>query len=107
MKESPFGFEYSWEDLQPVRALFVTSLVAQFLGAAAGLLLAVFPSRFECVWAGGALATFPGFLIGLALQAYLRPGSIGANVVMVRRLGLIALVLSLAVFVVPLGTRGR
>ena len=29
MKESQSGLEYSWEDLQPVRPLFVTILAVQ------------------------------------------------------------------------------
>ena len=103
MKESPFGFEYSWEDLQPVRPLFVTALIAQLVGAALGLWIAVFPSGFENLWAGGALATFPGYLLGLPLQTYLRPGSLGENRIMVLRMGLVALVLSAAVFVFPFG----
>ena len=107
MKESPFGFQNSWEDLQPVRPLFVTSLVVQSLGAVLGLWFAVFPSWLVNIWAGGALATLPGFLVGLALQAHLRPGSIGENHVMVQRMGLVALVLSLSVFVLPLDEFGR
>jgi hypothetical protein len=60
MKESPFGFEYSWEDLQPIRPLVVTSLVVQSLGAALGLWFALLPSQFMNIWTGGAWATFPG-----------------------------------------------
>ena len=107
MKESLFGFEYSGEDLKPVYPLYYTTLVFQMVGAALSLWLAVLPSKLVQVWAGGALATFPGFLLGLAVQAYLRPGSIGENRVMVRRMGLIALVLSLSVFVLPLDEFGR
>ena len=105
MKESLFGFEYSWEDLQPVRPLFVTVLIAQVTGAALGLWIAMFPSWFENLWAGGALVTFPGFLLGLPIQMYLRPGRISENLVMVFRMGLVALVLSGAVFVFPFGRR--
>jgi len=103
MKESPFGFEYSWNDLGPVRPLFVAVLIAQVLGAALGLWIARFPFWFDNLWAGGALASFPGFLLGLPIQMHLRPGSLTENRVMVRRMGLIALLLSAAVFVFPLG----
>jgi hypothetical protein len=100
-------FEYSWEDLQAIRPLMVTSLVVQLLGAALGLWLAALPSRFMNIWTGGALATFPGFLMGMAIQVYLRPGSIGENHVMVRRRGFIALLLSLSVFELPLDKFGE
>ena len=96
MKESQFGFEYSWADLQPIRALFVTVLVAQIIGAAAGLFLSDSESWFLRLWFGGAVATFPAFVLGLVVQTRARPGSISENRVIVRRLGLIALLLSIA-----------
>jgi hypothetical protein len=54
MKESPFGFSYSWDDLQPIRPAFVTSLIAQLLGAVLGLWAAPLPSAFMNIWTGGA-----------------------------------------------------
>jgi hypothetical protein len=101
MKESQFGFEYSWADLQPVRALAITVLAAQVVGGAIGVVFAHQASWFLKLWFGGALATFPAFLVGLAIQSRLRPGSIGENKVMVRRMGLIALVLSLVAIFMP------
>jgi hypothetical protein len=102
MKESPFGFEYNWDDLRPIRALAIVSLVFQLFGAAIGLWTARYPSWFANLWAGGALATFPGFAIGLFIQQAMRPGSLVENKVMVRRMGLIALALSASVFIMPL-----
>ena len=101
MKESPFGFEYSWDDLRPVHPLFVTVIAAQLVGAVIGMSVGYFPGWFENIWVGGASATFPGFLIGLPVQARLRPEAIPENRVMVRRLGLVALVLSIAGFTMP------
>jgi hypothetical protein len=104
MRESPFGFEYSWSDLQPVRALATTVFAAQVVGAVLGLLFASHSSWFLKLWFGGALATFPSFLLGLLIQARIKPGSISENGVMVRRLGLIAFLLSIiAVFMPQLG----
>lgn len=103
MRQSPFGFEYSWEDLRPVRPLFVTVIVAQIIGAVLGLWTARFPSWFDNLWCGGAFATFPGFLLGLPIQIRLRPGSLGEIRVMVRRMGLIVLLLFAAAFVFPFG----
>jgi hypothetical protein len=105
MKESPFGFQYDWGDLEPVRALFITVLIAQVIAAAVGLWLAVYPSWFDNVWAGATLATFPAFLLGLPIQHFWRPGALSEHRVLVGRMGLVALVLSLAVFVMPLGTQ--
>jgi hypothetical protein len=102
MRESQLGFQYSWADLQPVRALAITVLVAQLAGALLGFFFAAQSSWFMRLWLGGALATFPAFLVGLAIQSRSRPGSIGENRVMVRRLGLIALLLSLVATFMPL-----
>jgi ABC-type dipeptide/oligopeptide/nickel transport system permease subunit len=101
MRESPFGFEYSWEDLRPVRPLFVTVLVAQFLGAVVGLAVGYFPGWFENIWIGGAIATFPGFLVGLPIQMRARAEAINENRVMVRRIGLVALILTVVGITMP------
>ena len=102
MKESQFGFEYTWADLQPVRALAVVVLCAQVIGAVLGLLPPRFPHWFESLWFGGALATFPAFLVGLGVQARLKPGSLGQNKILVRRLGLVAALLTLFAIGMPL-----
>jgi hypothetical protein len=102
MRESQFGFEYSWSDLKPVWPLALTVLIGQLGGAALGYYVAKNPSAFANIWAGGALATFPCFLIGILIQWLRNAAALNENRVMVRRLGLIALVLSLAVFVMPL-----
>jgi hypothetical protein len=58
--ESPSsGFNILWADLQPVRALAITVLVAQLAGALLGFFFAAQSSWFIRLWLGGALATFP------------------------------------------------
>lgn len=103
MRESPFGFEYTWEDLQPIRTLAVIAFAFQIGGALFGLWVARYPQWFANLWAGGAVATFPGFVVGFVAQKLKAPESVVENKVMVRRFGLIAAVLSLSVFVMPLG----
>jgi uncharacterized membrane protein len=101
MQESPLGFEYTWADLQPIRALAVTVLVAQLMGGALGLAFAPHSEWFLRLWIGGTVVTFPAFVLGLFIQSRLRPGSIGTNLVMVRRLGLIAAILTLVAVLMP------
>jgi len=57
------------------------------------------------VIAGGFAASFPGFLAGLLVQRRVNSAAIGDNRVMVRRIGLIALLFSLLVFVLPLALK--
>ena len=102
MKESQFGFEYSWSDLKPIRALATVVFGAQMIGATLGLLFPRFPHWFESMWFGGALATFPAFIFGLLVQARWKPGSLSEHKVMVRRLGRIAALLSVFAIAMPL-----
>lgn len=90
MKESAFGFQYTWDDLKPLRALVFAVLGTQVLGLVIGVAFPRFPSWFDSLWFGGAVATFPGFLIGLAVQSQLTPGRLAENRTMVRRFGLVA-----------------
>ena len=103
MKNKQSGFEYNWEEFQPLRALSISIAVAQLAGAGVSLLVGHYPSWFENLWFGGALATLPGYLIGLGVQRHLKPMSLGENRALIRRMGLVSAVLSLAAFVVPLG----
>ena len=102
MDESPFGFEYSWDDLQPIRPLAATVCATQILGALCGLSASLYPSWFANLWAGGALAGFPGFVLGWLLQYQWDRESLTEHRVMVRRFALVALLLSLSVLVLPL-----
>jgi hypothetical protein len=101
MKESTLGFEYSWEDLQPIRPLYVTVLLTMFVGSGLALWAAKSPSWIINFGTGGGLASFPGFLLGLPIQIRLRPGSIRANRLMVLRLGAIALLFSVVALFIP------
>jgi hypothetical protein len=101
MRESPLGFEYMWADLQPIRALVVTVLVAQLVAGLLGLAFAQQVEWFHRLWFGGAIATFPAFVVGVLIQSVLRPGSVGENRKMVIRVGLIAAILSLVALFMP------
>lgn len=94
MKASTRGFRYDWADLQPIRALALVVCAGQALGAVAGLLWAHAPPGLDVLWHGAALATLPAFLVGLAVQAGLRPGSLRENKALVCRFALVAVLLS-------------
>jgi hypothetical protein len=101
MKEAQFGFEYTWADLEPIRALTVVVLAGQVAGAATGLLVPQFADWFKNLWFGGAIATLPAFLIGLVVQSRWRPGSLSEHKLMVRRLGLVAAALTVFAIAMP------
>ena len=103
MKENDSGFDVNLGDFQPLRALSLVIAAAQCVGVGVSLFVGHYPTWFENLWFGGALATFPGYLIGLAVQHQLKPNSLVVCRALVRRMGLVSAVLSLAAFVVPLG----
>jgi hypothetical protein len=102
MQNDHFGFSYSWADLAPIRGLVALVVAAQFVGFVAGALVRPFPSLFESAWCGGAIATFPAFIVGLLLQLKLNRPSISENKRMVWHLGLVAAALSVGAVVMPL-----
>lgn len=90
MAQPDYDFEYSWEDLRPVRPLFVTILAVQALGMFAGVLFGHGGIWVERAFVWGSMATFAGYLLGLWVQAVTMPGSLGRNRVLVRHLGLVS-----------------
>ncbi|NCT85258.1 MAG: hypothetical protein GXC94_19075 [Comamonadaceae bacterium] len=94
MKASRPDSAHDWAELQPVKALTLVVCAGQAIGAITGLLYARDLHWFESLWQGAALATLPAFLLGLAVQARARPGSLGENAALLRRFALVALLLS-------------
>ena len=101
MKESPLGFSYSWQDIKPVRGLFVVTLVAQLVGAGVCLWIAPQERWFDNLWLGAALCTFPGYLVGIPIQGRMKPKCIEENIIIVKRMGLVAFALTIAAIVFP------
>jgi hypothetical protein len=69
MRESPFGFSYSWADLAPIRILAVSIFVGQVAGGAVQWVRSPYADWFLNIWTGGALGGFAGYLVGLLLPA--------------------------------------
>jgi len=90
MAQPDYDFEYSWDDLKPVRPLYVTILVAQVLGLLAGVLFGRDGGWVERGFVWGSIATFLGYLLGYWVQAVTMPGSLERNRVLVRHLGLVS-----------------
>lgn len=93
MRESQFGFSYSFADLWQVPILSGLVIAGELVGAAIGYFSLPSPDAFMRVWLGGVLALIPAYPLGLLLQWKLQPERLAANAVMVRRLGLIAALL--------------
>ena len=97
-----FKMSYSWEDLRLVHPLFISVMIAQAIGAAISGYLHNFDPILDALWLGGALATFPGFLLGLPVQKLLLPGNMSKHLDMVLFMGTIAAAITaMAVFFPP------
>jgi hypothetical protein len=75
--------------------------VMEALGAASGLKAGAFPHWSCDLSFGAALAVFPGFLVGLWVQLLLDPDRLREHRVMVRRIGLLALLFFVAALCLP------
>jgi hypothetical protein len=106
MNEKPPGSDFKRQDFLPLRALSYTIVVAQCCGASTALWVGHYPGWFENLWFGGALATLPGYFIGLAVQRSMSPNSLVVCRPLVRRMGMVSAILTLSSLVVPLGALG-
>lgn len=79
--------------MAPIRALVNSILALQIIGGILGVLILNQSDLLSKLWIGAAFGSFPGYLIGLYIQYRISHGSLSENIIMVRRIGLIALLL--------------
>ncbi len=89
MRESPFGFEYSFAEIWQVPILTGALFAGQAVGAAVGCFALSLPDALQRLWVGAMLGMAPGYVLGGLLQWRLRPGPLAENALMVRRMGLV------------------
>ncbi|QWF17179.1 hypothetical protein [Lysobacter capsici] len=94
MRDTQLGFHYSWSDLRPVRPLVLAVLLAELVGAAIGWSSLSAPSGFVRLWFGAALSALPGFALGLIVQWLSARERFATHPVLIRRIGLIATLLT-------------
>ena len=79
-------------------------LCLQVLGAVCGWALdKTSHDTFTRIWLGGAVATFPGFVLGLVVQWQVRAAALSENATLIRRMGLVTVLLSLVAVAMLLG----
>ena len=83
-------------ELKPLWPMLLMIGVAQILGAWDGRTAYDLPTLFDRIWAGGAVMTLPGFVVGLIAQKMLRPGVLGEKRLTILLIGGIATILTLA-----------
>ncbi|MGY0193833.1 hypothetical protein ACWA7J_02025 [Leptothrix sp. BB-4] len=68
---------YSWEDLAPVREVWLTMMLFHGIGGVLGVSGVLGLSGPDPFSQGTLLGSLPGFLVGLVVQQLCRPGSLG------------------------------
>ena len=89
------GIKITPEELKRVRLLYVTILIVQAIGGMASLLFVAQDEWWTRLANGLLLASLPGFILGLPVQAHFHPGSCSQNRGFVIRIGCTALAATL------------
>ena len=91
-----------WNLAKPIWRILLLALAIQLIGGAISLLNSPYGHPFLDFWYGGALSTFPGFLIGTIWHQYAAPSKISNHKFAFCFFGPICFCLLLAVIFFPL-----
>ena len=61
-------FKKQWEFIRPIWKILVVILIVQIIGGAIGKASNIYSDLFMSIWIGGAVSSFPGFLLGFVWQ---------------------------------------
>ena len=90
-----------WQIIKPVWRILVIILIIQIVGGITAVSDNIYGHIVVDFWFGGAVSTFPGFLIGLVWHKFsVKDLSKDSGVILF--VGLICLILTIAAFVMPL-----
>jgi hypothetical protein len=64
-KLSPNNRFIKAEDLKKTWRIIVMVIIGQVIGLCTGIVFSLHPDKFLSIWAGGAIGTLPGFIIGV------------------------------------------
>ena len=91
-----------WEFVKPVWRIMLVTLIAQLAGGVALIVIGKYGHPLVDFWFGGAVSTFPGFILGTVWHGYSAKEEIKNNLLAIGFIGILALMLTLAAFFVPL-----
>jgi len=61
-------FKKQWEFIRPIWKILVVILIVQIIGGAIGKASNIYSDLFMSIWIGGAVSSFPRFLLGFVWQ---------------------------------------
>jgi F0F1-type ATP synthase assembly protein I len=91
-----------WELIKPIWRVLLLAFVVQLCGGIAGVLMMKFGHPFIDFWYGGAMATFPGFILGALWSHFADAQSLKSNIFAIAFVGAICISLTIAAFLMPL-----
>jgi len=91
-----------WELIKPIWRILVATILIQLVGGLTGLIFGKYGHPFIDFWFGGAVLTFPGFIVGSLWYKSVSTESIKDNLFAFSFIGLICLSLTTFAFLIPL-----
>ena len=90
-----------WKMIKPIWRILLMVLIIQIVGGTSAATDDIYGHVVVDFWFGGAVSTFPGFLLGLIWQK-ISVKNFQKDFGVILFVGLISLILSIAAFVMPL-----
>jgi len=91
-----------WDLVKPIWRVLLFTFIVQLIGGVISLLISPYGHPFLDFWYGGAILTFPGFLIGSIWHQYAAPSKLNNHKLAFCFIGLICFCLLLAALFFPL-----
>ncbi len=99
MKTS-YTLEEQLELIKSVWRIILAASLIQLIGGFSAIFISKYGSFFVDLWFGGAVSSFPGFILGLLWHSSKK--AIKDNLLVIGFLGFLSLMLTLSVFFMPL-----
>ncbi len=97
-----YSLKEQWEFVKPIWRVLLIALLAQLAGGLALIIIAKYEHVFLDFWFGGAISTFPGFILGLLWQVSSSNETIKNNLLVIVFVGVLCFSLTLGAFFIPL-----
>lgn len=91
-----------WMLIKPIWRILLATAVIQIAGGIIGIISSKYGHPFVDFWYGGAISTFPGFVIGSIWHHYTSPEKLINNKLTFLFIGAICLCLMISAFFMPL-----
>jgi len=97
-----YTLKEQWEFVKPIWRIMLAVLLVQLVAGLTSIVIGRYEHPFLDFWFGGAVSTFPGFILGLLWQTYSSKETIKNNLLAIGFIGSLCLIVTSAAFFMPL-----